>query len=90
MAVLANAILVSAEREANDDKDNNNALGGKRGEQRRSDDHNNDNNDGNDGTDGPCRHHRGGRCPCPVASEDQRLACWPLSNLATPQGTRLQ
>jgi hypothetical protein len=89
VVVLADAILASAEGgEANNDNDDNDALGGKRGERRGSDDHDDDDDDGDDGTDGPCRCCHGGGRPFPVASEDQRLACWTLSNLVTPQGTR--
>ena len=89
MAVLADAILASAEGgEADDDNDDDDALGGERGERRGSDDHFDDYDDGDDGTDGPRRRGSGGGRPFPVASEDRRLACWALSNLATPQGTR--
>jgi hypothetical protein len=88
---LADAILALAEGgEANDDEDDNDALGGVRGEQHGSDDHNNDDKNGNDGMEGPPCLHCGGGHPFPVASKDQRLACWTLSNLTTPQGVRPQ
>jgi hypothetical protein len=80
--------------EVKDDNDNNNAPGGKRGEQCGLDDHNNNDNDGNHGNDemgGPhCHRRHGGRCPLPFATEDQRLACWALSNLTMSLGTRPQ
>jgi hypothetical protein len=88
VAVLANAILALAEGgeaiDDDDDDDDDDALGGERGERRGSDDHDDD-GDGDDGTDGPRRCRRGGGRPFPVASEDRRLACWTLSNLATPR-----
>jgi hypothetical protein len=92
VAELANAILALAEGgEANDNDNDNNKLGGKRGERRRLDDHDDDNNDSNNGTDGPCHRclHCGSRVLFLVASEDQLLTCWTLSNLETPQGIRL-
>jgi hypothetical protein len=87
---LADAIIASAEGgEANDDNDDDvDALGGERGERRGSDDHDDDDDNGDDGTDGLRRRRHGGGRPFPVASEDRHLACWTLSNLATPQGTR--
>ncbi len=89
MAVLADAILALVEGgEANNDNNDNDVLGVERGERRGLDDHDDDNNNGDDGTDGPRCHHCGGGSPFPVASEDRRLACWTLSSLAMPQGTR--